>query len=261
VLAFYDRFAERNATHAGLQKEAAKAYVRVAEIYLRLGELAKGSAACGRALAIFEALEAEGLAGPDQRYARAEAHLLQERLSRGAGDLGAAERHLRRAVAGHEALTADFPEASKYRSALARAYARLGGHLEKQRQPREAEAAYRRSLALWKKDGPAPASPFAVLDAATTRHSLAVLVLEAGRPAEARSLLKESIAELRHSSRFPPATHLLAAHYKALAAALTRLGETTLAAEASRKAEQSGRGGRFGFGAGAGPGRRPPGPR
>src|SRR6185503_4804871 len=56
VLNFYDRFAQRNATNPKLQREAAQAYRRVADLYVHLENYDQAASAFDRAASIYSVL-------------------------------------------------------------------------------------------------------------------------------------------------------------------------------------------------------------
>lgn len=79
ILAFYEKFAEQNATNAKLRFDAARAYRRVAEIQFVLGRREKGEAAIRTAVRMFEELRE---VHPDPELIRWELELIRHRGER-----------------------------------------------------------------------------------------------------------------------------------------------------------------------------------
>jgi serine/threonine protein kinase len=248
ILQFYDRFAARNATNPGLQKEAARGYRRVGEIYQRWGRFDEAQAAYLQAARLLEKLVAEFPAEARYRYELALTYSMTDPRAQDARSLAEAVGRWRRALALAE--DQDKPDAEQV-ALRARTHAKLAWALEKMQRDPDAEAAYRQAIALYAslpEENHGPHAP--VLDLAATRHALANLLLRRGQAQEARTLLEESIARLRAAPRLrrgfrgwpgplpPPVSNLLAAHYESLADAWKRLGEARRAAAAARKADE-----------------------
>jgi serine/threonine protein kinase len=250
VLSFYDQFAERNTTNPRLQKEAARAHRRVAQIYRRLGQLDKAETARGRAAAIYEQLAADFPSVPAYRHELAETWTLFDVHNARPETLAAVERQLGRALAMEKELADNGPDAARSTAALARLHAKLGAVQKRRGRTQQAETNFRRAAALLETlvQGQSAAKDFPVFsyryDLALVRHCLAGLLLKQERCTEARSLLEKSIADLNWPSRgrgpAPQGQLLAAAQYQSLAEALTGLGETKLAAEAAAKAKRLG---------------------
>jgi serine/threonine protein kinase len=254
ILSFYDQFAERNNTNPRLQKEAAKAHRRVAQIYQRLGQLEKAGTAVSRAAAIYDQLATAFPSVTDYRHELAETWTLFDIQTSRKETLPEAESQLRRVLAMQQELADSDPGVARYTATLARLRGKLGAVLRRRGQTAEAEENLRQAAALLEslvqRGSPGKTLPgFSYrYDLALARHCLARLLLKSDRLPEARSLLEKSIAELEKPGRgrmpFPPGQTLLAAHYQSLAQALTGLGETKLAANASAKAKRLGERGR-----------------
>jgi serine/threonine protein kinase len=243
ILRFYDQFAEQNVTNPSLQLEAAKAYRRIRDIQERLGQAEKAEVVDQRAIAILQKLAVEFPAVASYRYELAKTYALFNTRSTEPGVLEKNEQRLRRALEIQEGLTAAFAGVWKYRASLARMYGKLGEVLRQLGRTEGAETAYRQAVAGLKSlAGESPAHSLSLIQLSTARRDLADLLLARNRLAEARSVLEESIADLQKvstaSPRFRTASSVLAANYRSLAATFTRMGETTLAEEASHKAKE-----------------------
>jgi eukaryotic-like serine/threonine-protein kinase len=237
ILKFYDQFAEQNATNAKLQREAAHASRRVGDIQRRLGRNNKAEEAYRRAAALLERLvENVAEASPRDRREWAETYTSLEVRATQPAELREVETRLRRALT-----IAGAPAGPRWGGNVlpARAQERLAIVLQRQGRMAEAEAAYREAVRLRK----APA-PFWEVDLCAARQALAAFLLERGRPADARDVLQESIADLKRWNAWGPTAtlkqKLLREQYQSLATAWTGLGETARAAEASREADRIG---------------------
>ena len=133
-------------------------------------------------------------------------------------------------------------DAQRTLSLQARAEGRLGSILLMEKRRPEAERAYRRSLDPYRTLEPRPAAPpVNAVNGETIRLALADLMVQDGRLNWARLLLEAGIARTQKlttgHANFRPLLLVLAEHYQALAEILTRQGESSLAAEATHKAE------------------------
>jgi serine/threonine protein kinase len=252
ILHFYDRFAAKNATHSGLEKEAARAHRRVGEIYQRLGQLDKAETSYLQAARILEKLVDDFPTEADYRYHLAVTYSLMKPRGTDARALAEAEKRLHRAADLAEDLARQSPKKSDYVSLAARTRSKMASILEQQKREGAAETAYRQAIvhyqALVKESA---SSPLAAYDLAGVRYSLAKVLLRREQPQKARTILEESVADLRDAlnksrPRFRRGANfgllsaggLLVNHYEALAETLKLLGEKDRAAEASRKAQE-----------------------
>ncbi|MCI0459577.1 MAG: serine/threonine-protein kinase [Gemmataceae bacterium] len=239
ILKFYDQFARQNATNAKLRREAARAYRRVGDVQQRLNQFTKADTAYRRSASILEQLAEETEATAEQRLEWAETYTLPQPRTASAWELDEGETRLRKALT--IAAESDDPISWRRPTLAARTQMRLGTVLQHQGRPDEAEEAYRESVRLRKAlaDGK-PQPPFFEVDLCAARQALADFLLQRERLADARTVYRESIAELERLSGNGPGSwirnKLLSEQNQALAAALTRMGETALAAEATERA-------------------------
>jgi hypothetical protein len=155
--------------------------------------------------------------------------------------LAGVEERLHRALA--IAAESTDPPAARRTALAGRAQLRLGAVLQREDRTQEAEAAYRESVRLQQSLAKeAPLFPFFQIDLCAARQALADFLLQHDRLPEARAVLRESIVELERWQAGGPAgwlrQKLLTTQYHHEAAVLTRMGETALAAEATRTAER-----------------------
>lgn len=241
ILTFYDEFSERNTTNPRLQLEAAKAQRRAGDIHRRLHQPDKAAAAYLRATATLEKLAEKFPAEARYRSELALTYLLEDVPAGNPEQLRAAEQRLSRAVAVAQRLATDDPQSASNSALLARCQARLGVVQYQRGQLKEAEVSLRKAQAiqqaLVKKS---PRDPGFTQDLASTRLALADCLLARDELTEARAMLDESIKSLRAVAKDEPRFRWrggqLSSHYQKLAAVLTRLGLTELAAEATRNA-------------------------
>jgi serine/threonine protein kinase len=217
VLAFYDRFAEQNATNPRLQFEAAKAHRRVGQVHRRLGRWDKSEAAFRRAAELLEELHA---AFPDDQGVRFE--LVLAYASAPPGAFGPDPlRPLTRAAELARGLSPD------PRWSVVSLFLRLGEARERAADPAGAMAAYREAITFGAPAGPRR-PPQAMTERATARQRLAALLVAAERLADARRVLEEALAELRPNGREPgnrPLRESLAAVGHQLADVCARLDD------------------------------------
>jgi tetratricopeptide (TPR) repeat protein len=266
ILSYYDQFAERNTTNPRLQKEAARAHRRVAQLYQRLGQFEKAEKARSRAVALCEQLARAFPSVADYRHELAQTWTLFDPPTARPEALARAEKQLGRALALAQELARANPGTARYTVTLARLHGKQGALQQQRGRCGKAGCHFRRAVALLeplvqRAPSPSPATP----ELAQARQALAEWLLRTNRPAEARVHLEASIADLervRQRGRpFPPLQGLLASHYQSLAEAWTRLGETALARRTSRQARELSARGRPPFGSrrfNPGRERRPP---
>jgi serine/threonine protein kinase/tetratricopeptide (TPR) repeat protein len=227
VLAFYDRFAEQNATNPRLQFEAAKAHRRVGQVHRRLGRWDKSEVAFRRAGELLEGLCA---AFPDDEGVRFELVLAYAAAPPGAFGPDPL-RPLTRAAELARGLSID-----PRRWVVVSVFLRLGEAREHAGDRAGAAAAYQEAVAFGAVAGPRR-PPQAVIERATARQRLAALLVADGRLADARRMLEDAVAELRSNGREPgnrPVREALAAAGHQLAGVCARLGDGA-AAEAARE--------------------------
>jgi serine/threonine protein kinase len=239
ILTFYDRFARQNATNSRLQGEAAWAYRKVGALYTWLGRDDEAERAYTRAITMFEDLIARYPDVPEYRFKLVETCDMADPWSADPATLQRLEPRLRRALALIDDLAAGSPENKDYAQAQQHVQAKLGTTLQLLDRDEEAEACYRRAIAL---QGAlierSPGTDRPLVDRAATRETLAVLQLERGRQDEARSLLDATADDLQTLAQCKTLPPPLASRFENLARAYERLGETRQAEEMIRHAAE-----------------------
>jgi serine/threonine protein kinase len=244
VLTFYDRFARQNATNSRLEGEAAWAYRKVGALYAWLGRDEEAERAYTRAIAMFENLIARYPNVPEYRFKLVETCDMADPWSADPSTLDRLEPRLRRALALIDQLASGSPENAEYAQAQQHVQAKLGATLQLLDRDSEAEACYRRAIALQgelierRPRTSRPSFDRPLMDRATTRETLAILQLERGRKDEARALLDAAAADLQTLAESETMTPPLASHFENLARAYERLGETPQAEEMTRRAAE-----------------------
>ncbi|MBX6315760.1 MAG: serine/threonine protein kinase, partial [Isosphaeraceae bacterium] len=236
VLAFYDRFAERNATNPKLQGEAARAYRKVGALYQRLGCDLEMETAFARAAEKFEGLAAQFPSVPEYRFELAETYALDNPWSADPTSLGRIEQRLRRALALVQQLSAESPDNLEYTAAQVRVQTKLGVALKRLQRADEAEACYRWAIALEETLAARLPVPHAArIDLATLRETLATSLRERSRHDEARAILNAAATDLQSLAMDKPIhpgfARTIAEHFATLAEAFEDLG-------AMRRAEE-----------------------
>jgi serine/threonine protein kinase len=237
ILRFYDRFAERNAANAKLRREAARAYRRAGDLQRRLGRLREGEMAYRRAAALLQPLAEGPSASHEDHFAWADAYTLSGTWPSESRPLRERELGLRKALAIAEEPGGTLPGA---RTALAaRAWLRLGALLRPAGRPAEAETAYRQAVRLRKTlADEVPPPPFAETELWAARRELADFLLQQRRQADARDVLREAITDFQGWPADGLRDWVREKLLRKVAAALTRLGEPSLAAEAEHEADR-----------------------
>jgi hypothetical protein len=238
VLTFYDRFATRNATNPALEGEAAWAYRKVGVLNERLGRPVEAEAAYERAIGILEGLVNRYPASSEYRFRLVETYDIADPWSADSSTLTAMEQRLRRASELIDELVSEAPGDIKYAHSQVHVRAKLGMAFQRLGRDKEAEESYRQTLdieaAIMSRR---PNDGRTAYDRGTTRHALAMLLLNHGQTAEAKALLNAAVDELKSlaatdKSRRPPPEL-----FDRLADAFEDLGETDRAAEISRWAD------------------------
>jgi tetratricopeptide (TPR) repeat protein len=193
---------------------------------------------------MFENLVARYPNVPEYRFKLVETCDMADPWSADPSTLQRLEPRLRRALDLIDQLASGSPENAEYAQARQHVQAKLGTTLQLLDRDDEAEACYRRAIALQgelierrpRTDRPAFDRP--LIDRATTRETLAILQLERGRKDEARALLDATATDLQtlaESESMPPP---LASRFENLARAYERLGEVQQAEEMTRRAAE-----------------------
>jgi serine/threonine protein kinase len=151
ALKFYQEFVREQGTEPALRYEKGRAYWRVGNIQLQLGQHAAAEKAYRRALPLLTGLAAEYPAEPKYRNGVGETyHSLAAQLQ-DSGRLPQAEAAYRQTLPWFSRLVADYPRGTLYRYNLATCYYNLGTVLYHRDRAAAAEKAYRQALALWEK--------------------------------------------------------------------------------------------------------------
>jgi serine/threonine protein kinase len=245
VLDFYDRFSQQNSTNQTLEAEAAKAYRRVGEIFLRMGKTSDANAAYRRAANMYGQLLAGSPTSIDFQAGFADA----------ASCIGTSDSKSQKADADivrrgdeyAERLAQSFPRDPDFNVLLARTLLRRAIGLRQTGELTVAEKALRRSIAIWESpetptrpvrrfSPPQPSERAGVLEA------LAELLIDTKQPDEARHILPHVFDELDRPRERPGRGDAdraaTAAIYDRLAASAKRIGESDLSARAALRAVQ-----------------------
>jgi tetratricopeptide (TPR) repeat protein len=198
ILAFYERFAQGNATNPKLQGEAGRAYRKVGTLYQRLGRAREAEDSYARAVEKLERLTAEFPDVPGYRFELAKTYALADaRPDADSGAVALAAQRLERALSLLERLCLEAPGSDEYGIALARVEVKLGALRVRAGRPEEAESCYRRAIARLERVGPRSPTPNqSRLELAAARRALAALLLDGGRRGEAMAELEVLAAEL-----------------------------------------------------------------
>lgn len=192
ILAFYERFARQNATHHGLQFEAARAYRRVGEAHGFFAKPEKAAVAFRRARDILEDLHARYPDDSAMRLELIETYLYMPMDGRG----GETEKFLFRALE-----LADTPQLKPRGHLIGSIWFKIGWAREQTHDRTGAEQAYRRAEDGLAADAAEDLRPTpVVIERALARERIASMMIEDSRFREARELLTRSAAELRDAS-------------------------------------------------------------
>ena len=235
VLAFYDKFAEQNATIPQLQLEAAKAHRRVGEVRVWIGDIDKATISFARAIALLKTLRNEY---PDNEKFGVE--LAQTYLNAPPELLEVDEQKLLESLAFLRQMEGDLPPYLTAWIAL-----KLGSIRDRNKNFEGAETAYREAIERLAviEGGEGHRPPPVVTGQAWARYLLAVLLTNTNRAPEARKVLTELIEELHdvpdRSGRgsFPQQDAACAA-YDQLAIVCEQLGDSAAADRAIRSAQE-----------------------
>ncbi len=194
ALRFYEQFVEANGAQAAVRRETAGAYLRVGEIYQRLGKANQAEQAYRRAVALLEELLAEVPTHIDYSRDWATAMQRMARLLGETGRLSEAEATYR-ALLERQKATAIAPGAEPdHRHELALTWNGLAVVLHRAGSDAEAESAWRDASTIWNQL--AAEHPGIVryrAELAGTQHNLASLMLNLGQFKQAEPLLRATL--------------------------------------------------------------------
>ena len=149
ALQFYERFLQQKGDDPSVRQGAALAYLRVGNIYDKLGQHDKGVAPLEQGVAMMEDLARRQLLTPLDREEMASAHA---RLAFAHywldPDTARALAHRQKVLALYQALRRDFPTEPKYPRLAASAHVDVGNVLKAANRPTEAIAEFQQALTL-----------------------------------------------------------------------------------------------------------------
>jgi serine/threonine protein kinase/Tfp pilus assembly protein PilF len=195
ALAFYEGFLEERGTDPALRQETGRAYRRVGDIRVLLGEHALAEGAYGAALEVLGGLVADRPAVPEYRHELAQSHNNLANLLQETGRLEAGAEAVRQSLALLEKLAAECPAEPTYRQDLATAHNNLGDLLQQTGRPEAGEEAVRQALALREKlAAEFPALPAYRWELAQSHNNLGNLLQQTGRVRAAEEALRRALA-------------------------------------------------------------------
>ena len=164
---------------------------------------------------------------PEYRYKLVQTYDIADPWSAAESSLPDLEKRLRRAGELIDQLISESPDDADYAHAGIHVQAKLGMTLQRLKRIEEAEACYRRAIALEESRlAQFPSDGRSAFDRATTRHALATLLLERRQRDEALVQLTTAADELvslaKHDRMMVPPLEL----FERLGEALEDLGET-----------------------------------
>jgi eukaryotic-like serine/threonine-protein kinase len=235
VLAFYDKFAEKNSTDPDLQLEAAKAHRRVGEARMWLGDSSKAKTSFARAFGLLRTLQ--------EKYPEKDKYALELVLT-----YMSAPPEI---VVMTEELLVWSLEIARGRDMTEQPYLvgmlslRLGTLRDRAGNKSGAEEAYHEAIVGLsapknsEDNRPAPV----VTDRAWTRYYLSTLLINSKRFQDAQSLLTELIGELdnvteRNGRNSRPQENVKSLAYQQLAVAYEQLGDLTKASDALKTSQE-----------------------
>jgi serine/threonine protein kinase len=244
ILSFYDRFAAQNSTNHALQAEAARAYRRVGDSYLRLSQATEADTAYRRSAAMYDGLMQVSPQSETYQAGFVEASL---RLGMNQTALPAADGELiRRAAIVAEGLAGgQHSRERRIQEMLSRVLLRDGNRLRQGGDVSGAEQRYRQSAQAWKAAGPPPrrdgnrpdGRPPRPAEGYAAPLALAELLVETDRKDDARAAVREVMGELDQT---PPDAFRggvrLPAVYDRVAHVAEAVGEADIAKRAKERA-------------------------
>jgi serine/threonine protein kinase len=243
ILSFYDRFTAQNSTNRALQAEAARAYRRVGDSYLRLSQFTEADSAYRRSAAMYDALLKGAPQTQTYQTGFVEASL---RLGMNQAALSAEDGNLiRRAAIAAEGLAGQHEREPRIQELLSRVLLRDGNRLRQRGDIAGAEQRYRQSAQAWKAAGPPPrregnrpdGRPPRPAEGYAAPLALAELLVEADRKDDARIAVRDVMGELDQT---PPDAfrggERLPAVYDRVARVAEAAGEGDIAKRAKERA-------------------------
>ena len=194
TLELYADFADEPGAAPETRAAVARAYLRMGDIRLRLGELSEARTACERAVAGLAPLASEFPESPAYRSDLAKAHDTLGQVLVRQVDRAAAEQQFGTAVALYEALHGLQPGGTKFLGRLAKVSVSLANLLADRRAQQDAESGYRRAIRLLIDLPPDAADRDSRAILVSARYNLALLLHEMDRPADAKEEYLRAIA-------------------------------------------------------------------
>jgi serine/threonine protein kinase/Flp pilus assembly protein TadD len=192
ALRFYQEFVHQKRDDPLLQRDRARALLRVSRIRAELGHRSSAKEACDEALTTLEELAAALPVDANRRRLLAEAYGLRGSHAASAGRQRVAEDNFRQAQALFRELSTEHPDDPTLRVQLAATSKQLGGVLTD--RPREAELALRTGLQLYEElAAEGRERTRSHVERASLSIELAHFLVEAARPQEAASHLRQAL--------------------------------------------------------------------
>jgi serine/threonine protein kinase/tetratricopeptide (TPR) repeat protein len=194
AIPFFQRLTEQQSDDPEVEAGRGRAYFRLANVHLVLGENEAAKKDAEAMQAIFARLTTDFPSVPVYRHELANSHSkLAESLVR-VGNLVEAEAAYRRALDIYEKLVADFPKELVYRNNLATGHDALGGLLYRLGKHEKAEPAFRKALDIREKlTREFPEDPECLQAPAASLNNLGILLSRLGRFPEAEAIHRQAL--------------------------------------------------------------------
>src|SRR5579884_3580620 len=241
-LQFYERFAQQNSGHAGLERATAKAHRRIGFLRLDLKDYAEAQANFAQAIAAFEqwADESHGSVEDQDELARL-CYGMTVSFTR-AGQYREAMPSCHRAIALLRKLSAEYPQVLNHRIQLGLCLWEVSGVWWSNEQPGQAEEeALREALRVFEAlAAEHPEERYYRQEVARCRRDFGIILLKTGRAQQATESLKRAALAFEALASETPGSSFyrqeLGVNYSNLADSLRKSGQAQEAEDALRHA-------------------------